>query len=254
MEEGRERRLAGLAGLLLAAHMAVEPDMEPVRRIFGDNAGKRFRVRRADEHQSALFQQLAEAKQRGFDIGQMLDDVVANDEVETARREAVDLNVAEDRLLRVVVVADLIRIDIDHRDAGATQHVERQEAGRAAAGFVDPELGRWQLPGENAVNGEQAVARLAGRQREQCLRMLDRRGTGHDTQIGRNLGRRRASEIDGGCFAHLYLSDADVGEFGSEKREPEFEAPTRPGDVEQPAHGHVAGEANADQDDAGGRV
>ena len=32
VEEGRERRLAGLAGLLVAAHMAVEPDVEPVRR------------------------------------------------------------------------------------------------------------------------------------------------------------------------------------------------------------------------------
>ena len=172
--------------MFFAAYVAVEPDVEPVRRIFGDDAGKRSRVRRADEHQAALLQRLAEAKQRGFDIGQMLDDVVADDEVEAVGREAVDLDVAEDRLLRVVVVADLVRVDIDHRDVGATQHLERQEAGRAAAGFVDPKPGCRQPAAENAVNREQAVARLAGRQFEQRLRMFERRRGGRDAQIGRN--------------------------------------------------------------------
>ena len=40
MKEGREGRMAGLAGPLVAAHMAVEPDVEPVRRILGDDAGQ----------------------------------------------------------------------------------------------------------------------------------------------------------------------------------------------------------------------
>jgi len=40
VEEGRERRLAGESGILVAAHMAVEPDVEPVRRILGDDAGE----------------------------------------------------------------------------------------------------------------------------------------------------------------------------------------------------------------------
>src|ERR1700733_12841092 len=37
MEECRKRRLARLAGVHVAANMAIEPDMEPVRRVFGDD-------------------------------------------------------------------------------------------------------------------------------------------------------------------------------------------------------------------------
>ena len=113
--------------------------MEPVRRVFGDDAGQRFRVRRADQDQAALFQRFAEALQRRLGIRQMLDDVVANHEIEAAGRKPPGLDVAEDRLLRIVVVADLVGVDIDHGDVGTAQYVERQEAGRAAAGFVDRE-------------------------------------------------------------------------------------------------------------------
>ena len=67
----------------------------------------------------------------------MLDDVVADHQIEAVRREAVGLDVAEDRLLRVVVVADLLLVDIDHRDMRTLEQFQRQEAGRAAAGFVD---------------------------------------------------------------------------------------------------------------------
>ena len=81
------------------------------------------------------------------------------------------LDVAEDGLLRVVVVADLVFVDIDHGDVGAAQHAERQEAGRAAAGFVDRQVGRRQRRFEDAVNGQQALPRFAGRQFEQRLRM-----------------------------------------------------------------------------------
>ena len=127
VEEGRERRMAGLAGLLFAAHIAIEPDMEPVRGIFGDDAGQRSRIRRADQDQAALLQRFAEAEKRRFDIGKMLDDVVADHEIETAGREAIGLDVAENRLLRIVIVADLVLVDIDHRDM-------RRAAIRQAAG------------------------------------------------------------------------------------------------------------------------
>ena len=110
-------------------------------------------------------------EQRRLDVGKMLDHVVADHEVEAAGREAIALDVAEDRFLGVVVVADLVLVDVDHGDVGAAQHVERQKAGRAAAGLVDRKPGRRQAGAENAVDGEQAVASLAGRQVEQRLRM-----------------------------------------------------------------------------------
>ena len=137
MEIGRERWLAGLAGLLFAAHIPVEPDMEPVRGVPGDDAGKRFRIRRADQDQAALLQGFAEAEKGGLDIGEMLNDVVADHEIEAAGREPIGLDVAENLLLRIVIVADLVLVDIDRRDMGAPQYVKRQEAGRAAAGFID---------------------------------------------------------------------------------------------------------------------
>jgi hypothetical protein len=46
------------------------------------------------------------------------------------------------------------------------------------------------------VNGEQAVARLAVRQLEQCLRILCQRRTGRDAHIGWNIGWSRVGEID----------------------------------------------------------
>ena len=82
------------------------------------------------------------------------------------------LDVAEDRFLRIVIVADLVLVDVDHGDVGAAQHLERQEAGRAAAGFVDREFALGQSRFENAVNGQQALPRLAMCQFEQRLRML----------------------------------------------------------------------------------
>ena len=132
------------------------------------------RIGRADQDQAVRLERLAEAGQRRFDVGHVLDHVVADHEIETVGREAIGLDVAEDRFLRVIVVADLVLVDIDHGDVGAAQHVERQEAGRAAAGLVDREAGRGQRRLENAVNGQQALPRLAGRQIEQRLRM--RRG------------------------------------------------------------------------------
>src|SRR5450432_605130 len=101
----------------------------------------------------------------------MLDDIVANHEIEAAGRKPIGLDVAENGLLRVVVVADLVGIDIDHGDVGTAQHVERQKAGRAAAGFINRESARRQFGAENAVYGKQASTRLAWRQVEQGLRM-----------------------------------------------------------------------------------
>ena len=101
----------------------------------------------------------------------MLDDVVADHQVETLGREAISLDIAEDLLLRVVVVAYLVGIDVDHRDMRTLADAERQEAARSAAGFVDRELTGRQFGREDFVNRKQAVARLAGRQIQQRLRM-----------------------------------------------------------------------------------
>src|SRR5882672_7202111 len=139
----------------------------------------------------------------------MLDHVVADHEVEAAGRKAPGLDVAEYRFLRVVVVAELVLVDVDHGDVSTAQYVERQETGRAAAGLVDRQPGGWQSGAENAVNGEQAFAGLAGRQVEQRLRMR------RHQRCGETVGRDRMCEIDGGCLAHWLLS-VDVGEFGSE--------------------------------------
>ena len=237
--------MAGPAGIPVAAHMAIEPDMEPVRRIFGDDAGQRFRIRRADQDQAAAFQRLAEARQRRLDVGKMLDDVVADHEVEAVGREAMALDVAEDRLLRIVVVADLVLVDIDDGDMGAAQHVERQEAGRAAAGFVDRQAWSAAAAGREcrerqagcralrraAVRAATADARPARQRRPRCARSA--------------VARRAPGEIDRDCLVHLLLSDIDVGEFGSEKREADFQAPASLGDIEQPAHRDVAGRAGA---------
>ena len=92
----------------------------------------------------SCFSDSTEAEQRRFDVGHVLDHIVADHEIEAVGREAMGLDVAEDRLLRVVVIADLVFVDIDHGDMGAAQHLERQEAGRAAAGFVDRQVGRRQ--------------------------------------------------------------------------------------------------------------
>jgi hypothetical protein len=113
VEVGRKRRLARLAGLFFAAHIAVEPDVEPVRGVSGDDAGKRFRIRRADQDQAALPQRFAEAEKGCLDVGEMLNDVVADHEIEAAGREPIGLDVAENRLLRIVIVTDLVLIDID---------------------------------------------------------------------------------------------------------------------------------------------
>lgn len=134
----------------------------------------------------------------------MLNDIVADHEIETAGREPMGLDVAENGLLRIVVVADLVLVDIDHRDMGAPQYVKRQEAGRATAGLVDRKAGRRQLGVENAVNGEQAPACLAGRQVEQRLRMRSRRrrAVNRRARIGGCIGKRRMGEIDRDCVIH----------------------------------------------------
>ena len=107
------------------------------------------------------------------------------------------------------------------------------------------------------MNREQAVARLAGRQFEQRLRMF---GAGVapavHAQIGRNsAGAAWVARSMRGCLVHWFLSNVDVGEFGSEQREPEFQAPAGPCEMSSSQHiASIAGEAGADQDDAGGEI
>ena len=118
----------------------------------------------------------------------MLDHVVADHQIEAVGLETIGLDVAEDGLVRVVIVADLVFVDVDHGDVGAMQHLERQEAGRAAAGFVDRKFARRQCRFENTVDGQQALPRLAMHQLEQRLRMLH--------------GLSRLPVVDRGCFVH----------------------------------------------------
>ena len=94
----------------------------------------------------------------------MFDDVVADHEVKTVGIKTISLDIAEDPILRIFVVAELFRVDIDRGDLCALQHVERQEAGRPAAGLIDPEPGCRQFGPEEFVGGKQAFARVAGRQ------------------------------------------------------------------------------------------
>src|SRR6267154_1021865 len=61
------------------------------------------------------------------------------------------------------------------------------------------------------------------------------------------LGRTRARWW---LFWSRPLSDPEICKFGSKKRQTEFQAPAGPGDVQQPAQRHVAGQSSADQHNA----
>ncbi len=196
---GRERRAAGLAGVRVAANVPIEPDVEPVRRVFGDDAGQRSRIGRADQDHPVRLQRLAEAEQRGFDIGHMFDHVVADHEIEAVRRKSVGLDVAEDRFLRVVVVADLVFVDIDHGDVGAPQHIERQEAGRAAAGLVD----RRSVEGSSPSRMPWTVSRLCraspgGRSSSDC-------GCCEGAGFAAAVGEHRMVRVEGKCLGSFVL-------------------------------------------------
>ncbi len=99
----------------------------------------------------------------------MLDHVVADHDVEGLGRETIGLDVAEDRLVGVGVVADLVFVDVDDGDVAAAEHIHGQEARGAATGLVDRKPALRQLAAQHLVNAEQAVAGFAGDEVEQGL-------------------------------------------------------------------------------------
>lgn len=79
----------------------------------------------------------------------MLDDIIADDEIERFGGKFDRLQVADDRLVRDVVAIDLAWIDVNERDVRNIESVERNVGGRAAACLVDgkrtrAEMGRKQ--------------------------------------------------------------------------------------------------------------
>src|SRR5437660_1382300 len=67
----------------------------------------------------------------------MLDDIVADDEIEAFCRQLDRLQIADDRLVRDVVAGDLARLDIDQRDPRNIEILETNIRGRPAARFVN---------------------------------------------------------------------------------------------------------------------
>src|SRR5882757_6421442 len=102
MIKDRERRLAWLACILLAPDMPVVPNVEPVRRELGDHTRQRRRIWRADQDDAAPAQRFTKPPQRRFDIGKMLDHVVADHQIETVARKAMSLDIAENLVLGVI--------------------------------------------------------------------------------------------------------------------------------------------------------
>ena len=90
----------------------------------------------------------------------MLNHVEACYEIEGFRVEAQCLNVPNSLCSSIITPRDLSRIDIYNRDICARKQIRWQIARRPTARFVNCDITRWQFNLENAMDSQEALARL----------------------------------------------------------------------------------------------
>jgi len=112
----REGRSAGFAGVLTLKDDTVKPHVKPMRGIPRHQSGKRFGMRRPDQEHSSGDERATEEPDGVIRPWEMLDHVVADDQLEAVGRELGGLNVSQDFLVSIGVVLDLGLIDVDNDD------------------------------------------------------------------------------------------------------------------------------------------
>lgn len=112
---GWERRLSRRSGIRLAEHPAVEPNVKPEGREFRDQRVERPEARRRDEDQAPGPRQRAEIAQRCLRLLHVLQDVVADDEVECRVVRTKIANIALDVSNPLVGFDKSVTFQIDDR-------------------------------------------------------------------------------------------------------------------------------------------
>ena len=111
--------------------------MHQMRREPRGKTAQRIRHRRADDNEPVALHDARHALQRLGEPRKMLDDIIADDEIEAFGGQLDRLQVTEDCLMRDAVARYLARIDVDERDARDVKPAEPDVGCRSAAGLID---------------------------------------------------------------------------------------------------------------------
>src|SRR5262249_30680382 len=125
-----KRRVAGEARTWVAEHAAVDPDVEPMWRQFRHERLWRLEVRDAEDEDAAGAKCGVKVRERTHRVGEVFEDVPAQNDVEATGWERVRLDVSDDALVEPRILTQAFREEVQSCDSCTVRQADGEISAR----------------------------------------------------------------------------------------------------------------------------